>query len=288
MLKGLWDRCSELQALNFQCMSFMFPCLGFRSILDRRRFPTSLVQFQLLWVSLVCKTKASFDHGFWWFPAEILIVAMPKESIPADHWVVLAIIWPNVSISECWLPPNSPGSQWQVEEELKSQKIDDEERRRLEKALWKFMASLELLRSMGIWQSERQPISCWIGWWHLNTVCLSVLYAVLWCITMYYVYVCVYIYIHIHTEMWCPSRIDLVFPKSPDSLPPSPSPTPATAPGPDVPLQFGSGWGWWGATVENGWCVVLLKCFKRWEKKQWLVNTILISRANHQEILIAV
>ena len=196
MLKGLWDRCSELQALNFQCMSFMFPCLGFRSILDRRRFPTSLVQFQLLWVSLVCKTKASFDHGFWWFPAEILIVAMPKESIPADHWVVLAIIWPNVSISECWLPPNSPGSQWQVEEELKSQKIDDEERRRLEKALWKFMASLELLRSMGIWQSERQPISCWIGWWHLNTVCLSVLYAVLWCITMYYVYVCVYIYTH--------------------------------------------------------------------------------------------
>jgi hypothetical protein len=126
------------------------------------------------------------------------------------------------------------------------------------------------------------------GTWIL-CVCLSYMryYDVLQCIMYTYVYV--YIYIHIHTEMWCPSRIDLVFPKSPDSLTPSASPTPATAPGPDVPLQFGSGWGWWGATVENGWCVVLLKCFKRWEKKQWLVNTILITcRANHQEILIAV
>ena len=115
-------------------------------------------------------------------------------------------------------------------------------------------------------------------------ICGIMMYYNVLCIRM-----CMYIYIHIHTEMWCPSRIDLVFPKSPDSLTPSASPTPATAPGPDVPLQFGSGWGWWGATVENGWCVVLLKCFKRWEKKQWLVNTILITcRANHQEILIAV
>lgn len=55
--------------------------------------------------------------------------------------VVLAIIWPFRFRSADFDFPNSPvGSQWQVEEELKSQKIDDEERRRLEKALWKFMA----------------------------------------------------------------------------------------------------------------------------------------------------
>ena len=95
------------------------------------------------------------------------------------------IISPNVSISECW---NSPFfSSQQVEEELKSQKIDDEERRRLEKALPGDSRWLEMASSCK--HAQR-----------MNTVCLchglSVLHAVLWCSTFISLYrlCCIYIY----------------------------------------------------------------------------------------------